>query len=295
MAEIYGIDVSHWQNNIDWKKVADSGKKFAILKCSQRLGKDSKFDSNYAKASELMDVGCYIYNKVSNTAEAKSEAEYAVKCLGNKKMPCGVWLDLEDAAMRHLGKSTLNKIIETEAAILKKAGYNVGIYCNKDWYDNVLDSKTLKATYPFWIARYPSGDNGTVRESLSPKSFGVIWQYSSKGKVPGISGNVDMNVAYKSFNDIFGAKAAGSATKEPTTASNSKETSSTSNVVYFKKYTGSSNSIVDALKAIGVKDPETTLGKRKAIAKKNGIPTSSSVYMNTQLLKLLKQGKLIKV
>ena len=79
---------------------------------------------------------------------------------------------------------------------VKKAGYKVGIYCNVDWYNNVLTSK-LKA-YDMWLSRYPYNDTGVIQERLRP-SVGIGWQYSSKGNVPGISGNVDMNVFYKDY------------------------------------------------------------------------------------------------
>lgn len=91
---------------------------------------------------------------------------------------------MEDASMRKLGKNVLTNIINLEASILKNAGFKVGIYCNRDWYLNVLDSPLLAALYPFWIARYPLLDNGTVKGNLSPESLKgcKIWQYSSRVK-----------------------------------------------------------------------------------------------------------------
>lgn len=189
----YGIDISHWQGAIDFSKVTAE---FVIMKLSQYQTKDSKFEKYYSECQA--PKGCYIYNKVTTLAKAKAEAEYAVKCLAGRPMPMGVWLDLEDATMRILGKAMLSNIIETEASILRAAGYAVGIYCNRDWYMNVLDSASLSKAYPFWVARYPASDNGTVKTSLSPQGLNncVMWQYSSKGKVPGINGNVDMDLLF---------------------------------------------------------------------------------------------------
>ena len=132
-------------------------------------------------------------------ADARKEAEFAVKCLQGKKLEYGVWLDMEDISMRILNKKLLSDIIITEATILAAAGFNVGIYCNRDWYLNVLDSATLSDKFPFWIARYPSSDNGTVKPSLSPQELKgcKIWQYSSKGYMSGIIGNVDMNLEFE--------------------------------------------------------------------------------------------------
>lgn len=116
-----------------------------------------------------------------------------------KTLEYGVWLDMEDISMRILNKKLLSEIIITEATILKDAGFNVGIYCNRDWYLNVLDSKTLSTMFPFWIARYSSIDNGTVKSNLSPQGLDgcKIWQYSSKGNLPGILGKVDLNLEFE--------------------------------------------------------------------------------------------------
>lgn len=191
----YGIDISHWNGNIDFNKV---DKDFVIMKVSQGTHKDAKFDEYYNKCK--LPKGVYIYNKVKTVAEAVAEAQFAVKCLQSKTLEYGVWLDMEDASMRKLGKKALSDIINTEAVILKSAGFKVGIYCNRDWYLNVLDSASLSKQYPFWIARYPASDNGTIKENLSPKNLNgcAIWQYSSKGSVKGMSGNVDLNIEFAS-------------------------------------------------------------------------------------------------
>lgn len=190
----YGIDISHWNGKIDFSKV---DAEFVIMKLSQAAYKDIKFDEYYSACKK--PKGAYIYNKVKSVAEAKEEAEFALKCLNGRKLEYGIWLDMEDASMRGLGKANLTSIIDTEADILKKAGYKVGIYCNRDWYLNVLEGKVLAKRYNFWIARYPASDNGTIKPHLNPNNLDgcVMWQYSSKGKVNGISGNVDMNVEFE--------------------------------------------------------------------------------------------------
>lgn len=167
------------------------------MKVSQFTHEDVKFEDNYKNCN--IPKGAYIYNKVLTVADAKKEAEFAVKCLQDKTLEYGVWLDMEDSSMRVLSKKVLNDIIITEATILENAGFRVGIYCNRDWYMNVLDSESLANLYPFWIARYPSIDNGTAKANLSPKELKgcKIWQYSSKGTMPGILGNVDLNVEFE--------------------------------------------------------------------------------------------------
>lgn len=196
----YGIDASHWQGKIDFSKL---GSLFVIAKLSQAQGKDPNFETYYRDCK--LPFGAYIYNKVKNVAEAQREAQFAVNQLKGRKLPLGVWLDMEDSSMSKLGKNVLSAIIQAEAGILRNAGYSVGIYCNRSWYLNILDSDSLSKEFPFWIARYPSADNGTVKESLSPKNLKscVMWQYSSKGKVNGISGNVDMDIAFVNPLTIF--------------------------------------------------------------------------------------------
>lgn len=199
--EYYGIDISHWNGKVNFSNL---GKDFVIMKVSQVQYKDPKFEEYYDSCK--VPKGAYIYNKVKNVTEAKKEAEFAVKALSGRKLELGVWLDLEDASMRGLGKNLLNEIIANEVAILTAAGYHVGIYCNYSWYTTVLDSDYLAKYFPFWIARYPLGDNGRVKENLSPKNLKgcKIWQYSSKGIANGIVGNVDMNICYVNPMDIFG-------------------------------------------------------------------------------------------
>lgn len=174
------------------------------MKVSQGTHKDVKFDEYYKNCNVLR--GAYIYNKVLTLADAKKEAEFAVKCLEGKTLEYGVWLDMEDISMKILSKKLLTEIILTEATILQNAGFDVGIYCNRDWYLNVLDSATLSNMFPFWIARYPASDNGTVKSSLSPQALKgcKVWQYSSKGHVAGILGNVDLNIEYETpFKDFM--------------------------------------------------------------------------------------------
>lgn len=206
---MFGIDVAKWQGVIDWSKVK---KDFAILKVTrQNNSVEESLERNYKGCvANNIPVGVYRYVYAKTTAEAKAEANGIVNACKGKNIPYGVWLDMEDKSIKTIGKQNLTNIINTEAEILKSAGYDVGIYCNLDWYKNVLDSKTLEKSYPFWIARYPKPDNGTYNEksTLSPKSFAVAWQYSSKGKVDGIKGNVDMDVLFVPIGEVFGKKAA---------------------------------------------------------------------------------------
>ena len=197
MEEIKGIDVSSFQGKPDWTKVKNSGIKFAILRIHQKSGIDTSFEHNYkgCKSNGIL-IGGYKYSYALTPAQAIDEAEDVLSVLGGRGLDFPVFYDLEWSQQRSFGKQAIENIAVAFLTRIKKAGYKVGIYCNLDWYNNVL-SDALKQ-YDCWIARYPANDNGSVQERLRP-SVGVGWQYSSKGKVSGISGNVDMDVFYTDY------------------------------------------------------------------------------------------------
>lgn len=197
MAEIKGIDVSPFQGKPDWTKVKNSGIKFAILRIHQKSGIDTSFEHNYkgCKSNGIL-IGGYKYSYALTPAQAIDEAEDVLSVLGGRGLDFPVFYDLEWSQQRSFGKQAIENIAVAFLTRIKKAGYKVGIYCNLDWYNNVL-SDALKQ-YDCWIARCPANDNGSVQERLRP-NVGVGWQYSSKGKVSGISGNVDMDVFYTDY------------------------------------------------------------------------------------------------
>ena len=196
--EIRGIDVSAWQGTIDWDTVANYGMDFAILRITE-VGNviDSCFEKNYSGCQKHnIPTGAYKYSYAVTVAEIQSEARKVVEVLNGRKLQYPVWLDLEWNNQRSLGAEQIHKLAEAFEKIITAAGYKFGIYCNVDWYLNVICSHLKK--YDFWIACYPESDNGTLQERLRP-DFGVGWQYSSKAKIPGISGTVDRNVFYKDY------------------------------------------------------------------------------------------------
>ena len=199
MAEYKGIDVSSWQGKPDWTKVKKSGIEFAILRIHQKDGSDASFEHNYkgCKANAI-PIGGYKYSYALTPAQALEEAEDTLSVLAGRGLDFPVFYDLEWNSQIKLGSESIEKIAETFLNRIKKAGYKVGVYCNMDWYQKVLTEKLRK--YDLWIARYPADDNGTIQERLRP-DIGVGWQYSSKGKVSGITGNVDMNVFYKNYTE----------------------------------------------------------------------------------------------
>lgn len=214
---LHGIDVSHYQRNIGWNQVKNAGYSFAILKAMYETTHkpDEYFEKNYqgCKTNGLFQ-GVYDFVGSKNIADPEKDAKDLLAIIGSRSLPMGIWIDCESDALQAIGKKRITELIEIEAKIFRDAGYSVGIYCNQSWYNNILDGKGLSQKYPFWIARYPKNDVGQPEERLNPKSYAQAWQYSSKGKVPGIGGNVDMDYFYMSLSDIakYGKKTSSTPT-----------------------------------------------------------------------------------
>lgn len=195
--EIKGIDVSSNNGIIDWNTVAGYGMGFAILRVHQRNGIDSTFEYNYKGCkSNGIPVGVYKYSYAKTVAQAEQEAEDVLAVLNGRGLDFPVFYDLEWKEQRQLGSAAIEKIAVAFLARVQKAGYKVGIYCNVDWYNNVLTAALKK--YDCWLAAYPANDNGELQERLRP-SAGIGWQYSEKAAIPGIRGVVDRNVFYKDY------------------------------------------------------------------------------------------------
>lgn len=206
-----GIDVSSWQDTINWREVKKSGIDFAILRITERDGIDEQFKRN-ATRCEVRDIpyGVYKFSYALTAEEAKVEAKDVVKALEGRKLQYPVFLDLEWSEQKKLGSAMIEKIALAFLNYVEKKGYKVGIYCNVDWYKNVLTNKLKQ--YDLWLASYPAEDDGSIQERLRPP-VGIAWQYSSAGHVPGIKGKVDMDVFYKNYEDDVDEKPAKKKTK----------------------------------------------------------------------------------
>ena len=110
---------------------------------------------------------------------------------------------MEDSSQRVLSKDALTAIASAFKNIITGAGYEFGIYCNQDWYNNVLNAVELnKICSHWWIARYGT-NNGKAQENYKPPAARLFaWQYTSRGSVNGISGNVDMDEIYGNVETI---------------------------------------------------------------------------------------------
>ncbi len=190
MAEAKCIDVSEWQGSVDFKKVKKDGISCVILRAGfgrEASQVDLTFEANYknAKAAGLK-VGAYWYSYADSVSDAKNEAAACLKVLKGKNFELPVFYDMEDGSQTGFGKSTLTAMAEAFCEAVKAGGFTVGVYANLNWFTNYLDYGKLKKKYFVWLAQY----NTEAQLDCD------IWQYSSSGKVSGVSGNTDMNIIY---------------------------------------------------------------------------------------------------
>ena len=200
---VKGIDVSKWQGEIDWNKVKADGIKFAMIRLGYgsadgtSCGLDGYFEKNVANALKAgINIGCYFYSYATSVAAAKKEAAYVVNVLQKYKgvFTYPVAFDLEDKTQQGLGKTVLTDMVIAFGDAIEKAGFYCSLYSNLNWLKNYLDDSKLKR-FDHWLAQWASAPTYTG-------AFGM-WQSSSTGKVSGINGNVDTDIAYKDYPTII--------------------------------------------------------------------------------------------
>lgn len=186
-----GIDVSDWQDKIDWVKVKNDGIDCAIIRYADGDTLDKRFKENMKGAIAAgLHVGCYIFSRAKTKAQAEKEAERLFNAAKPYATDMPLYIDLE--------VGSLSKYADTVAAAflnkMKVLGGWGGVYANLNWWEHYLTkTATNYSASPFWIAQY----NDKITHK-NPKLFG-IWQYSSKGSVSGIKGKVDMDEVYVAY------------------------------------------------------------------------------------------------
>lgn len=187
--KVLGIDVSHWQGNIDFAKVKAAGYNFVIIKAGGSdygFYTDKKFETYYAAAVAAgLNVGAYYFvgRKFLGAANGKADAERFIKILGNKQFTYPVFVDVE--ATPATKKAQATEATKAFCDAMEAAGWWCGIYASDvAGFKNRLDHDKL-TKYTHWVADYT--DPVTVCTDHQMR------QYSSKGKVNGISGNVDLD------------------------------------------------------------------------------------------------------
>lgn len=190
------IDVSKHNGVIDWKKVKADGVDGVIIRAG--YGKyasqiDIKFEQNYAGARAAgLKVGAYWYSYAKNYNEAKQEADVCLQILKGREFDFPIYYDMEEKTHVALSKSLCDAMATAFCEKIEKAGYWAGIYSFDSFFASNW-SASMPKRFAAWVARVPSNDNGV--NIVKPKSCTIygIHQYSWKGKINGISGDVDLN------------------------------------------------------------------------------------------------------
>ncbi len=194
-----GIDVSKWNGNIDWTAVKNSGVSYVIIRCGYRgssegaLIVDSKFETNIKGAVNAgLKVGVYFFSQAIDKNEAVEEASMVLDCVKNYKISYPIFLDVEPSGGRadSLDVAARTEICKTFCETIQSYGYTAGIYANKTWFTEKINTSELSG-YKIWLAQYASEPTYSGRYDM--------WQYKSTGKIDGISGDVDMNLSYLGY------------------------------------------------------------------------------------------------
>ena len=193
-----GIDVSSHQGNIDWSSVKAAGINFAIIRVGYRgsksgvLVEDSCFKKNIQGATAAgINVGVYFFTQAVTEAEAVEEASMALSLCSGYNLAYPIFVDTENgsggARANGLDKAARTACVSAFCKTVANGGRKAGVYASKSWYNNKIDASAF-SSYFIWVAQYNT--------TCTYKGKYNMWQYSSKGSVPGIKGNVDVNIAY---------------------------------------------------------------------------------------------------
>ena len=204
--ERFGIDISRAQNSIDWETLAKvEDLEFVIIRAAQGTAEDSRFAENVRAAMRLkIPFGMYFASSATTAEEAIAEANFAAEYAKQYQPIYGIWYDMELPKQQTLGKQKITQLLRVWCDRVKEVGVPYGIYSNRDWLNNRIDLPQL-ADANLWYAAYPSVKQKVLtdapKENRSKLSYpqAAIWQWTSKGRINGIIGNVDMNVCYKDF------------------------------------------------------------------------------------------------
>lgn len=193
-----GIDVSEYQEDIDWTQVRSAGFDFAFIRIGYRgyttggIFEDDRARENLAQAREAgLDVGVYFYAQAISPAEAAEEAAWCLEFLGDEALDLPVVYDWEyvggTARTAGMDKATLTECVRAFCDAVELGGYDSMVYFNPHVGSDLLDLEALEG-YPWWLAHY--------QDTLDYPYKVDLWQYTETGSVPGIEGDVDIDLMF---------------------------------------------------------------------------------------------------
>lgn len=197
---IPGIDVSKYQGQIDWNSVKNAGIQFAMIRTGYggdpsawNRQTDAYFEANYAGATGAgLKVGAYHYSYATNPSMASDEADFCLHILNGRHLDYPVAYDLEDRSQAGVSPDVMAQIVQTFCGKLQLSGYKAAVYSYVNFYNAKL-TNPLNAQFDTWIANYVQAPAPNFSRPYT------MWQYSSGGSVPGISGRCDMDYSYVDY------------------------------------------------------------------------------------------------
>ena len=186
------IDISEHNGFIDFSKVKNDDVDGVIIRVGW-IGNhhnhtlDKRFLEYYQKAKENnLKIGFYVYSYCKSVETLRDGVNWLINQIENKNFELPVFLDLEDETIENCGKENLTIQAVQFCTILENLNYKCGIYASKDWFLNKLHIQKL-LNYKIWLAEWTMNENHSLGFKVD------LCQYSSKGKINGINGNVDIN------------------------------------------------------------------------------------------------------
>lgn len=195
-----GVDVSSYQTDIDWQAVKEAGIEFAMIRAAYRgwtsgaLSTDECFTDHIEGALAAgLDVGVYFFSQALTIEEAVEEAEYTLDLIRDYEIACPVVFDWEEVASdtartNEMDMRMLTACAEAFCRTVEEAGYRGGVYFNQAYGYEQLNLYSLRG-YVLWLAEYDTHPSFAYDFQL--------WQYTNEGSVPGINGDVDLNIMFR--------------------------------------------------------------------------------------------------
>lgn len=189
----HGVDVSKYNGGVNWNQAKNAGIEFALIKVgSTKSGVDPNFAANITGAQAAgIKTGVYIYSYATTPEEAVNEANLVLEWIGNYTINFPIVFDIEDRNHKNLSQEQLIAIINSFCMTIDAAGYYPMVYS----YKNMFDAKLNICGWDRWVAHYS--------DSCGATNNVCIWQYTSKGRMAGFSGNVDLNYQYKDYASLI--------------------------------------------------------------------------------------------
>lgn len=200
MTKVFGIDISHWQSNMDLNRAKSEGVQFAIIRGMYGNAKDVSFEDLYTKAKNVgLGVGAYQWGRASNVAQAREEAQLFVNyCLKGKQFEYPIYYDVEDSILIKLSVEELTNVIDAWCEVIEANGYFAGIYMNQSCFNNEVKGNELAKKYSQWRAFWTTENKKPVCQ---------MWQFGGESNY--VRTNIvadmvcDQDYAYEDFPTIM--------------------------------------------------------------------------------------------